>query len=202
MDHLPVASVGLNQAASDNSLHLPFGNQTVGIGSGDRFPEIVHDNIFNGFPNQDVGGQSDGIGCNYFCVRHVIAAFDDVLQFPNISRVVVSEQLLHRIGRHDALLTAVRIQRFDDVAHQERDVRRALSKRRDVDRKYVEAVEQVFSELARTRQRPKVTVSGSDDPGVDWPVNNVTEPTHLLLLKHPEKLHLESFGRVRNFIQE
>ena len=202
LDDLPVATVGLNQATADDGLDLSLGDQTVGIGPGDRFPEIVHDDCFGRFPNQGIGGQRDRIRCNYFCLRHVVAAFNDVLQFANVSRVMIGKQLFHGIGRQSSLFSTVGIQRCDDMTHQKRDIGPTFSKRGNFNRKYVETVEKVFAEITLTRHRPKVTVGGGDYAGVDRAVDNVTESTHLLLLKHAEKLHLESFGSIRNFIQE
>ena len=202
MDHLPVASLCLRQAPPDDSLDLTFRNKAIGIGSGNGLPKVVHDDFLDRFPSQDVGWQSDRIGVNRFSLRHVVATFDDVLQFANVSRVMISEEFFDRIRRQGSLFTALSVQRFDDMTHQEWDVGPTLSKRGDVNRKDVEAVEKILAEVARTRHRPKVTVSRCDNPGVYRTVDNVAQSTHLLLLKHTQKLHLKSLGSIRNLIQE
>src|SRR5580704_5770873 len=74
------------------------------------------------------------------------SAFNKVLQFTDVSGPSVSHQRIHRIRRDyvNAFVHALRVE-LREMPHQSRNIPCALSKRRDLDRKYFQTIVKVLA---------------------------------------------------------
>ena len=81
-------------------------------------------------------------------LRENYATLDKVLKLPNVAGPVVIHQRLHGLLR-DALNALLHFTRMaqNKIVHQERNVFPPFAKGRDFDRKNIQSVKKVFSEL-------------------------------------------------------
>ncbi len=95
-------------------------------------------------------------------------ALDDVAQLADVAGPVV---LLERgeggVGDFDVGAAVLLAELGEEFAGEERDVFLAIAQRRDVEGDDVEAVEEVFAEVAAGDLLFEVLVGGGDDAGVD-----------------------------------
>ena len=88
------------------------------------------------------------------------------------------------------------------MAHQRRQIVRALAQRRHVNRDDVEAIEQVLAERAAGDLLLEVLVGGGDDPHVHLDDAVAAEPLELLLLQHAQHLGLRLQAHVADLVEE
>src|SRR6202041_2646501 len=90
----------------------------------------------------------------------------------------------------------------DKEAHEFGDVLFSLAERRKRNRENIQAIVEVFAELAVLDHVPQITVGGSDDTDIDSRRAGAAHWLELALLKHTEELGLKFQGHVTNFIEE
>ena len=90
----------------------------------------------------------------------------------------------------------------EEVAGQGRDVFAAVRQARDVDADDVQAVEQVFAELARLHQGFEVLVGGGDDAHVDLDRCVPADTVELAVGQHTQQAGLRIGRHVTDFIQK
>ncbi len=115
--------------------------------------------------------------------------FDHVLQFPDIPRPIVSQQLIHgpwpqRGDRGKVHLPGLDLQ---EVIGQRRDVLSMVAQRRDDNREDVKTVPQVFTEATITDHQFQIPVCGCDDPDVYRHRPAPAHPFDFHVLEHPQK---------------
>src|SRR5262245_8042235 len=82
------------------------------------------------------------------------------------------------------------------------DVRPALAKRRNLDRKDAEPVEQVLAKPALRRLGFEIAIGGRDHTHIDLACSIVTDALELALLKHPQELRLQLERDLSDFVQK
>lgn len=98
-------------------------------------------------------------------------AVDDVDQLADVARIVVIlEQTHHRLGNAADRLVVLLAEFLQKMETEERDVIPALPQGGQVDRIHVQAIKQVFAEIAFFDLFEKVLVDGGDDAHVDLQV--------------------------------
>src|SRR5690606_28944690 len=74
--------------------------------------------------------------------------------------------------------------------------------RRQRDDKVVDAIKQVFAELALRDQRLQIVVGGADKPHVDFNFACAADAPHNALLNGAQQLWLDLERRIANFVQK
>ena len=77
-----------------------------------------------------------------------------------------------------------------EVVDQQRYILSSLPKRRDVNGKHVQTIEQVFSEFPFAHHFGKIAVGGCDQPGIHLDGVITSQTLKLALLQNPEQLGL------------
>jgi len=113
-------------------------------------------------------------------------AFDRVFQFAHISRPIVAAQGAHGLcfdTRHLAFGPRVL---FQKMRQQERDVFTAFGQGRNEDGDDVQAVEQIFAELAVFYRRGQIAMRGRDNAHVDRERTVGADRANLTLLQRAQ----------------
>src|SRR4029077_995555 len=78
--------------------------------------------------------------------RENYGAFNEVLQFADVSWPWVSHQRIHGVRRNyvNSFVHALSVE-CDEMPHQSRNILSALSQRRDLDREYFQTIIKVFA---------------------------------------------------------
>src|SRR4029453_4133238 len=79
---------------------------------------------------------------------------------------------------------------------------RSLAQRRDVDRKDVQAVQQIGAELSVADSLIEVSIRGRDNPDAHADCLSAPKWFELLLLKDAQQLHLCVEGKLSDFVQK
>src|SRR5439155_3787296 len=118
-------------------------------------------------------------------------ALDCVAQLTNVPRPRIVEQgLLGLRGERDHVTRVLRAELLDERPGQGQDVLGALAERWKRNRKDVEAVEEVFTELARGHGVGGGPVGGRDDPDIDLKLFAAAASTGCVVLQYPQELRL------------
>src|SRR5690606_19876874 len=111
-----------------------------------------------------------------------------VLQLAYVAGPLVHHHRVHRLCGERRARLAITAHRLQDRVDQQDQVVATVAQRRQVERYYVEAVEQVGAEVAATDLLLEVAVGRSDDPHVDRDRIGGTDRDHLALLQHAQQL--------------
>src|SRR4030095_5658510 len=130
-------------------------------------------------------------------------ALDDVLEFPHVPRPGVTGQSFQTPSTEplnwlpDSSRKSAR-----EESDEQSDIRRSLAQRRDVDRKDVQAVQQIGAKLSVADSVIEVPIRGRDD--ADTHADRLAAPNwfELLLLKDAQQLHLCVEGKLPDFVQK
>src|SRR5271166_3483128 len=88
------------------------------------------------------------------------------------------------------------------MVYQQRNVLSSLPKRRDLNRKHVQSIKQVFAKLAFANHRGKIPVGGGDDSHIDMDRSGAPQTFELLLLNGTQQLGLQFQADVTDFIEK
>jgi hypothetical protein len=134
---------------------------------------------------------------------HRARLLKQVAQFTHVARPGHALEQAHRVLGQLLDRRAVRFaDRLQQVIHQRRQVRGALTQRRQPDRHHRQPVVQVDAELAALHRRLEVVAGGRDHPHVhlDHPVR--AHRLELLLLQHPQQLGLQRQRHVADLVEQ
>ncbi len=128
-------------------------------------------------------------------------ALDGVSQFADVPRPAARGQLgqgaCGQIRR-----AAVAGRRPQEGPCQERDVFDPLAKRRHVNVKHAEPVEEIFAEFALRNQVAQCPVRGGQHAKIGATGPRVAHGRHFVLLDGPQQFHLHGERHVADFVQE
>src|SRR5271157_297639 len=88
------------------------------------------------------------------------------------------------------------------MVYQQRNVLSSLPKRRDLNRKHVQSIKQVFAKLAFANHRGKIPVGRGDDSHIDMDRFGAPQTFELLLLNGTQQLWLQFQADVADFIEK
>ncbi len=201
-DYLAVVPSRPRQTATDHSLDLTFRDQPIGVGPGDRLPEVVHLDLLDGFPNERVAGKSDVVGMDDIALDEVVRALDQVMEFPDVSGKTVRLELAECIDGKRTRSTVLGVQPVQKTPGQERDIPGSLPQRRHLDAEDVQPVKQILPELSGTSQRSQIAVGRGDDANLEVAVDGIAQTPDLFFLENSKELHLKSPRRVGDLVEE
>src|SRR5262249_19116908 len=113
----------------------------------------------------DIGGQVVNVDPTVFAQNRGV--LDDVPKLPNISGPTVRTKCRLGLGGQDGWRTAVRMRTLsEETLRQEHQILWPLAQRRQPNVEYVDAIEQVFPELALRDRACEVTIRCRDDPHI------------------------------------
>src|SRR5215813_1892126 len=129
--------------------------------------------------------------------------FNEILQFPDISRPRVSQQRIDGIGRDivDPLVHALSVER-GEVPQQSRNILPALPQRRDLDRKYFQTIVKVLAKRALFYHRGQISMRGCDQSHVNLVRTVAAEPLEFLLLQDAQQLGLKFQRYIANLVKK
>jgi predicted class III extradiol MEMO1 family dioxygenase len=130
-------------------------------------------------------------------------ALDEILQFTDVSRPAISHERIHGLGRDcvDSLVHASRVNLYE-VPDQLRDVLRALPQGRNIDRKYLQPIVEVFTKRRLLYHRGQITMCGYDNADVHLVSTVAAQPFEFLLLQNSQQFCLKLQWNVAYFIKE
>src|SRR5215510_314401 len=130
-------------------------------------------------------------------------AFDDVAQLADVAGPVVTEQQSLCLRRH-ALDAAVEplIEVADEMSDERQYVLTAFAQRRQRDRHYVQAVEEVFAEAPPLNLALQVAVGRGDDPHGDLFLLHAADAPEPFLFEDVEQTRLNRRLHLCNFVEE
>ena len=130
-------------------------------------------------------------------------AFDDVLQFANISRPGVGAEQFESIFV-DSLYSFSGFPgvAIDEIFHEHRDVVLALAERWNLDGEHVDAVKEVSAKRTCCDRGFQVTIGSSDHAHVGSNGAVATDAIEFALLQHAQEGDLSFRGKLTDFIQE
>ena len=126
--------------------------------------------------------------------------FEDIAQFPDISRPVVTFELSQSRGRE--LQAAFRREGAEEEGRQRRYVARPLPEGRHRDFENVEPIIEIFPEPTRAHFLAQILVGGSDQPKIHAQIFASPEPGECALFHKPQKLRLNGRRNIGDLIQK
>src|SRR5438105_2689162 len=170
----------------------------LGVGQGLLAPKVRRGT--EGEPRGHVGRQV--VGLNGLHLRENGGALHDVLELADVARPGIPEQPVHR-GRAQAQGAALPLgEPAEEMLGQARNILPALAQRRERDRNYVEAIEEVLAELALVDHLLEIAVGGSDDPDVDGDRLGGADGTDLAALEGAQELDLEGRRHLADLVEQ
>src|SRR5262245_41707517 len=129
--------------------------------------------------------------------------FDEVPQLPNVSGPPVAAESRQRVAGDD-LDGAVHRPRqaLHEIAHQSRNIFRAVAPRRHMDREDVQAIVQVIPEMLLLHHPSKVAVGCRDQPYIHLYRLRTTDALKFLLLQHAQELGLQLERNLADFVEK
>ena len=86
--------------------------------------------------------------------------------------------------------------------HQQRNIFATLPQRRKIDADHVEAIEEIFAELAFPHQLAEIDVGGGDDAHIHLNLLHAAQMHELAVLQHAQNLALRVHAHGADFVQE
>ena len=130
-------------------------------------------------------------------------ALDDVAELADVAGPVVGLELVDGgVGDFDAGAAVLLAELGEEFAREERDVLFAVAQGRDVEGDDVEAVEEVFAEVAAGDLLFEVFVGGGDDADVDVRGCGGADGVEALLVESAEDFGLGLEAHVADFVEE
>ena len=128
---------------------------------------------------------------------------DDVAQLAHVARPVVLLEHPHRllIDAGDRLLIA-QVELVQERLHQQRQIVAPVAQRRQADREHVQAVEQVFAQLALLHRFERIDVGRGDDAHVDRLLVPAAEAAEAALLQHAQQLDLRRRRHLADLVEK
>src|SRR4029077_8326297 len=138
---------------------------------------------------------------------HTIAqnhpSHDYVLQLADVARPIIGVEEFHGfLVDISNLLTRFLSVTVDQVADQQRNITNTLAQCRQSNRKNVETVKQVLTELAFSHRRGEVSIGSRYHPYVNRNCLTATHSLELPLLKNSQQCNLRLWRKITYFIKE
>jgi hypothetical protein len=135
--------------------------------------------------------------------RENYRAFNEVLQFPDISWPWVSHQRIHRIRRDilNSFIHALSVE-CREMPHQSRNIPGALSQGGNLDRKYFQTIVKVLAKRPLLYHRRQVSMRGCDQPHVNLVRAVAAEPLEFLLLQNTQQFCLKFQRNIANLVKK
>src|SRR5687768_16248854 len=129
--------------------------------------------------------------------------FDGILQFSDVARPRISQNLLERVWRvtRDRTLH-LRGDAGQDGVGETAQVFRPVSQWRDYELDDVEAIEEILSEPSFFHILREVAVRRRDHPRVELPLAILADAPDLVFLQSTEELHLEGQRHFSDLVEE
>src|SRR5579871_5875904 len=128
---------------------------------------------------------------------------DDVLEFADIAGPVILTQRFQRFFAYLHARPAILAAKLsEELAYQKRNVLLALAQRRYKERNHVEAIEEIFSEVALGDLFLEILVRRCDEPDVDVQGLRPTHGREELVIKGAQHLGLRFEAHIAYFVQE
>ena len=163
-----------------------------------RHLELRH--VKTGRPTHMIGNQ---FGANAAVRRENDCTLDDILELSHVPRPVVLREQIERVWRQlEArllILVAVLVQ---EVLYEQRNVVLPVAQRRQADRDHVQAVEQVFPELAVLHHLPQIEIRRGNDARINLDGVHGAEPRVLAVLDDVQKARLRVERHVADLVEE
>ena len=116
--------------------------------------------------------------------------------------MILREQVNGRSGNPFNILLVCFAELLEKKFRQGQDVFRPVSQSRDKDRKYIDTVIQVFPKLTSCYQVFKITVSGTDNTGINLNAPLAAKAFNLAFLYRPQKFGLRFQAEFTDFIKK
>ena len=131
------------------------------------------------------------------------APLDDILQFTDITRPCVCQQLVH-LGLRDSVEWLSRFGGIHpkEVEREWRNVFSSISQRRNNDRKHVQPVVEILPEPAGGDLLTQIPIGCRNQPKIGPDRLQATDALEFLGLKDPQKTGLNVHGHVADLIQK
>jgi hypothetical protein len=130
-------------------------------------------------------------------------ALDDVLELADVAGPVILPELGESgVGNFDAGAAVLLAELEEELAGEDGDVFFAVAERRDEERDDVEAIEEVFAEVAAGDLFFKVLVGGGDDTGVYVDGRGGADGVEALFVEGAEDFGLRFEAHVADFVEE
>src|SRR5258708_17849633 len=143
------------------------------------------------------------IDCEVLCFADNQRSFNQILQLTNVSRPWIGQQPIHCCFLYSAdLLSRFPRETINEEFDQHRDVLLAFAQRRNLNRKHVEAIEEVAAKCAGSNSILQVTIGGSNHPHISSNEPIAPDPLKFTLLQNPQKGNLSLHRKVTDLIQE
>ena len=127
--------------------------------------------------------------------------FHDVLQLAHISRPRMSLEDSHEFCVH-ARRRRIAATGPQEIFREWRNVFCMLAKRRQFERKYRQAIQQVLAKLSFPNQRAQVGIGRRHHAHIHPHRFRASQPLNLMLLEEAKQLRLHSKCNVSNLVQE
>jgi hypothetical protein len=149
----------------------------------------------------DLGGQRLELDAR--AIGHRDRTFDRVLELADVARPRILHQRRQGLGGEPLRAIAPRCCVPLEQKRRERgDVLATIAQRRKIEVQDVEAVEEIFAELAGGDARAQVDVGGGDDPDVERTLVGRADPPDLALLEDAVELDLHRQRQIGDLIEE
>lgn len=154
-----------------------------------------------GMVPDEVGGQVAGF--DQAAADEDKGVLDDILQFPDVARIVVlHEDLEGGFGAAGDILVLAAIELGDEVLDQERDILAAVAEGGDLDIDDVDAVVEVFAKCTGLDEVAEALVAGRDDANICLDGFDGPEGLEDPLLQDAEEPGLHGGGDIADFVEE
>src|SRR5215510_11263837 len=169
----------------------------------EAFEFIERKEIFTGVFVSGRAAQRQVACANAVAAAQEHRAFDDVAQLADVAGPVVTEQQSLGLRRHtlDAAVEPL-IEVADEMSDERQYVLAAFAQRRQRDRHYVQAVEEVFAEAPAFDLVLQVAVCRGDDPHGDLFLLHAADAPEPFLFEDVEQPRLNRRLHLRNFVEE
>jgi hypothetical protein len=139
----------------------------------------------------------------HWTARKYDRALNGVLQLTYVAWPIVPLKQRQRVWRDSGELF-LRVARCmcGKAVSEKRDVIASIPKRRDLDRNYAQAEEEVAPESARFCFISEIAVGRCDDPNIYFDRRCAADALELLLLQYAQQLRLQIESHLRDFIEQ
>src|SRR6266446_7750525 len=126
-----------------------------------------------------------------------------VLKFPDVARPAIAREGVHRfVGNTLDLFSHAPSVLIGEVVNQKRNVITAISQRRDINRKHVQTIVKITSELFFGDQLGDVGIRGRQYANIDALSASTAQALKFLLLQNSQKLGLQFERYIADLVQK
>ena len=131
------------------------------------------------------------------------SSLDDVLQLTNIPRpVIVLKYFQRRSINRGYFLSRLLGVALHEIFGEQRDILDSFAKRRNVDRKHIQTIVKVASEVAFVHVRCKIAIRRGQNADINLNRFSASDSLELPLLKYPQQRNLRFSRQVTDLVEE